>query len=180
MKISFMKFKEWCFTNILLLLVIFSIFLFSLLYHFREKIPNDKLPETFIAIAVFLGTISYNMINYKIAHEQFFRQIFTDFNKRFDLMNDALNQIRIGEKEIKYENTTKTRESIILDYLNLCSEEYLWFSKRRIDLKVWIAWRQGMDYYLKSEHFIEIFEKQKAERSSYYGLIEELEIKRTY
>ncbi len=178
MKTFWLRLKELCLTNTLLILLIFSIFISLIFCKYWGFLHEDKLPELIIATALLLGTIAYNMINYKIAHEQFFQQLFIDFNKRFDSMNENLNKIRLGIDIIeKDKNSNKTKDSIILDYLNLCSEEYLWFSKGRIDYKVWKAWREGMDYYLKNENFKEVFEKQKVERSSYYGLIEELEKK---
>ena len=40
----------------------------------------------------------------------------------------------------------------INDYFNLCAEEYYWYSKKRIDNRIWNSWKKGMDdIYNKSE-----------------------------
>ena len=65
-------------------------------------------------------------------------------------------------------------EDVIKDYLNLCSEEYLWYRKCRIDPKVWVAWEDGMFFYLADENFSDQVKQQRIEKKSYYGLFEVL------
>jgi hypothetical protein len=89
-------------------------------------------------------------------------------------MNDSLNAVR-ENKLVEYNSDLEikiTKERLIIDYLNLCAEEYLWFTKGRIDPKVWRSWENGIKFYLLNENFSEVVEKQKAERNSYYGLFD--------
>jgi hypothetical protein len=145
----------------------------------RINLPEDKETESIIGIVIIYTGVIFNLVSYKIANDQFFKSLFTEFNKRFDKMNESLNAIR--ENNFEPEKKT-TKEKVILDYLNLCAEEYLWYTKGRIDTKVWKSWKNGMEFYLLNENFYEIVEKQKAERNSYYGLFdlfkEELKIKK--
>ena len=90
-------------------------------------------------------------------------------------MNEDLSLIYNGEF-IQFARSPKTEKSVIIDYLNLCSEEYYWFKKGRIDLKVWESWKDGMKFYLTNENFKSTVEEQKQEKDSYYGLFEELKL----
>ncbi|MBK8516192.1 MAG: hypothetical protein IPL55_07840 [Saprospiraceae bacterium] len=89
-------------------------------------------------------------------------------------MNEALNAIVSGKADYIINGKEKTKEAIIIDYLNLCAEEYLWYKKGRIDTEVWSAWKAGMIYYFKQDAFKDDIEKQKVQKDSYYGLFEVL------
>jgi hypothetical protein len=86
-------------------------------------------------------------------------------------MNEDLNAI-LNKEYKKNEVKKRDEESIIIDYLNLCAEEYLWFTKGRIDIKVWKSWKKGMEHYLGHETFRAILEKQRKEKNSYYGIFD--------
>jgi len=177
-----MKIRKWSiiltqfiFAYLFLILVFVVITTFYFLLNFPKLLPQEKEFEVIIGIMVLYTGIFINLINYKIAFDQFFKSLFTEFNKRFDSMNDALNAIREGESTLTIEGKSKSKEAIILDYLNLCAEEFLWYSKGRIECNVWKSWRKGMDFYLLNSEFSEILNKAKVERESYYGLFDELE-----
>lgn len=128
--------------------------------------------ETAIFAALVSGIItSYWAVNKQwLDQDQAFKDLFREFNKRFDDMNESLNEILNGEAD------TRTQEKIIQDYLNLCSEEYLWYKKGRIDKDVWQAWKGGIDYYLKNETFRNHFKKESSHNDSYYGLFNVLKL----
>lgn len=138
------------------------------------KLPKDKETESIIGIVIIYTGVLFNLVTYKIAKDQFFKSLFIEFNTRFDQMNDSLNAVRENKLE-EYNSSLEikiTKERLIIDYLNLCAEEYLWFTKGRIDPKVWQSWENGIKFYLLNENFSEVVEKQKAERNSYYGLFD--------
>ena len=60
-----------------------------------------------------------------------FRELFTDFNRRYDKLNDAIVDIAANDSldDIKAKKTLD-------DYFNLCSEEYLFYTKGLILDKV--------------------------------------------
>lgn len=103
--------------------------------------------------------------NYRINEDQSFRDLFREFNKRFDGLNESLNEI-IGDSF-----DSRHEKRVIQDYLNLCSEEYLWKKKDRIPKKVWEAWQEGMLNYLNSPKIEAYFEKERKYDKSYYGFI---------
>lgn len=172
--INKIKKKYHCFISFVFDQLFFIIFLFTVIVLYlmlcdKIKLPKDKETESIIGIVIIYTGVLFNLVTYKISKDQFFKSLFTEFNDRFDKMNELLNAIR---KNNFIEVGSITKEKVILDYLNLCAEEYLWYTKGRIDPKVWRSWVNGMKFYLLNENFTEIVEKQKAERNSYYGLFD--------
>lgn len=106
-------------------------------------------------------------------HDKMFKELFLEFNQRFDNLNESLNAIVEG-KELP---NGKSKAAVIQDYINLCSEEYLWYKTGRIDNEVWDAWKKGIEYYYsKSEDTRKRFDMEKEESDSYYGLFDVLNL----
>jgi hypothetical protein len=109
---------------------------------------------------------------------------FTKCNRRFDEMNELLNLIDLNnskknnneilDKMIERNGNIKTVNQIILDYLDLCAEEYyLYKYSGIISRKVWEHWLNGMLYYfVKGDIFHQVILKErKLRENSYYGFI---------
>jgi hypothetical protein len=67
---------------------------------------------------------------------------------------------------------------LIIDYFNLCSEEFLWFKRGRIPNDVWNAWKNGILVNLEIVQVKMLFEEEVNSNSksiSYYGLAKELD-----
>ena len=79
-------------------------------------------------------------------------------------MNDRLVKI-VSSPEPPDENIRQA----IVDYINLCAEEYLWFSEGYIHREVWRSWCVGMLWYLDREPFRTVWGEESA-TNSYYGL----------
>jgi hypothetical protein len=97
--------------------------------------------------------------------EVFFRQ-FEQFNRRYDSMNEML--ARIVDKCGTQESIDKEDEPPLVDYFNLCAEEYLFWKGGYIDKRVWDAWRNGMRFYAEVPAIREFWLKELTSRS-YYG-----------
>jgi hypothetical protein len=39
---------------------------------------------------------------------------------------------------------TPNQRNLVIDYFNLCAEEFLWYKKNRIPNDVWSAWKSGI------------------------------------
>ena len=173
MKYKFQKLRyciiNMVFEQLLLLLIILTIIFLWLFLNSWIELPAGKEVESILGIVIIYTGVIFNVVTYKIARDQFFKSLFIEFNSRFDQMNDSLNEIRENKLTKK-----KKKKRIILDYLNLCAEEYLWFTKGRIEPIVWQSWENGMRFYLLNENFSKIVEKQKEEKSSYYNLFDML------
>ncbi len=63
----------------------------------------------------------------------------------------------------------------VVEYLNLCAEEYLWYKKGRIDAKVWEAWWAGMLEKFEDPSACRIAKQEMNSASdSYYGFLHAL------
>lgn len=131
-----------------------------------------KLGEKVEIIGACLATtisISVGLRTYKIEDDKMFKDLFESFNKKYDeKFNESLNEID--------DKTENIDDKLIIDYLNFCSEEYLWFRKKRIPYKVWTAWREGILFHLRKKPIKTILDKEKKQRDSYYGLFDNLGI----
>lgn len=138
-----MKKKKWQ-------LIISFIIVFGIGYAIDYYLCIEEsvlIPLTGALITLFVG-----LFNFEIANDKLFKELFQEFNNKYDSkFNNRLNQI-IDNKEF---DEIKDKP-LIVDYLNFCAEEYLWHSKGRIEPKVWKNWKNGMDYFMKNEHFRKI------------------------
>ena len=120
-------------------------------------------------------SLSLGVRQYKTENDKIFKQLFTEFNTKYDLkFNDKLDEIvEKSENNENYELSSEN-EKLIVDYLNFCAEEYLWKTKDRIPETVWNSWKNGMDYYLKKPIINKVILKEKEQKNSYYGFFEKL------
>jgi len=122
-------------------------------------------------ITSYLGWLKYWMDT-----DNFFLNLFISFNKRFDDLNEDLNLIMKGEEVNERNGKRRTKEQVVQDYLNLCSEEYYWHTKGRIPTEVRTPWKGGIDYYLQSEFIKAYFLEESQYNETYYKLFDELNI----
>lgn len=118
----------------------------------------------FPAIAVAAG-LTYFLYNQHLQQTRLFIELFREFNKKYDSLNDKLNQIAKNKDSILQ---STENQQILFDYFNLCSEEYLYFKTGFIDPEVWLSWKKGMRYYSKIPHIRKIWEIELLS-GSYYG-----------
>lgn len=95
-----------------------------------------------------------------------FRELFREFNARYDALNEKLNRIKNhanGQNDLDHDD-----KDVLCDYFNLCAEEHIFNSAGCIDQRVWDAWRKGMQYFAQNAA-IRQFWKEELEQGSYYG-----------
>ena len=115
--------------------------------------------------AVIAGTLGfcYFVQQQKLAETSLFHQIFTSFNARYDQLNGPLAAL-LSERDL----TTEQR-SLIVDYFNLCAEEYLFYQQGYIPWQVWRSWCRGMAWHLKRHPFKDVW-NEEMRSESFYGL----------
>jgi hypothetical protein len=97
--------------------------------------------NTLLGLLVSIGTIYYGSLKLRMENDSFFKDLFHSFNDRYDKeMNDLINELRTDQNKV----LNITEKNKIIDYFNLCAEEFLWKSKQRIPNDVWKAWRAGI------------------------------------
>lgn len=114
-------------------------------------------------IAAALG-FCYFAQQQKLAEISLFKELFTEFNQRYDNLNGPLREIANSDK-VPDEAARRT----IINYLNLCSEEYLFFKEGYIHRDVWRSWCAGMLWYFERKPFQSVWEDEER-TDSYYGL----------
>lgn len=114
--------------------------------------------------SVIAGTLGfcYFVQQQKLAETTLFHQLFTSFNVRYDQLNDSL--IVLPENEISQE-----QRILIVNYFNLCAEEYLFYQQGYIPRVVWRSWCRGMVWYLDKRPFRDVW-NEEIQTDSFYGL----------
>ncbi len=93
-----------------------------------------------------------------------FNEAYTsDINDLFHSLEYNLNNLT----QLNFE-----QKNIIIDYMNLSAEEFLWFRRGLIPPVVWKSWKNGINYNLGLTGAKEVVldEMKKSSRGSYYGL----------
>jgi c-di-AMP phosphodiesterase-like protein len=114
-------------------------------------------------IGIILSIIYFSQ-KQKLDEIKLFKELFHDFNERYDSLNGKLFKLKNSTSEI-----TTDENEVLDDYFNLCSEEYLFFKEGRILQEVWGSWCRGMIEHLKNEK-IESYWNLAQKENSYYGL----------
>lgn len=123
--------------------------------------------ELTIYLTLMGGLISffYFIQKHQLDELNLFKELFTEFNIRYDRMNENLNEL-VSRKPNKLEDKDK---DLLNNYFNLCSEEYLYYKKGYIYEEVWKAWRNGMQSFFNIE-VIKKYWLDEEKSNSYYGL----------
>ena len=124
---------------------------------------RQGLIATVIATA---GGFAYFAQQQKLAEMRLFKDLFTEFNRRYDDLNDHL--ARISGRLKKGEQLEEADELKVTEYFNLCAEEYLFQSEGYIHDEAWRTWCNGMwDHF---HNFRDLWERERAQcPNSYYG-----------
>lgn len=126
------------------------------------------MKEQVVTIATVVGallSVAYFLQKQKLEELRVFREIFKECNSRYDRMNEAL--AAIGRKTSA--ELTGEERSKVVDYLNLCGEEYLYFKRGYVEPSVWQAWNNGMKAVASAPSIRDVWEAEK-QTGSYYDL----------
>lgn len=128
-------------------------------------------PTYFLGIVAIIVTLVYNYHSKKMENDRMMKELFKEFNSRYDKINHSLYKIEKKCKILKDLESHPKLESKLNDFFNLCAEEYFWYKKGRIDKSIWSAWSDGMnDWYNGVEIIKEAWEAEIEKRGckSYY------------
>ena len=135
----------------------------------------DHKAEITLAIIAAGFSLALGLRQSRVENDRIFKELFTMFNEKYDVkFNDTLNNIALNLHNERPYSLSEGEKKLIIDYLNLCAEEYLWYTKHRIDEKVWTAWELGMNYFINLTPIKEVAMKEQEVSGSYYGLFEKL------
>ena len=111
-----------------------------------------------LGLSVLGSTIIFNRSQSKIEKHRLQKELFGEFNKRYELLNDYLEKITKYDslKSLEDKNPKKylVLRNKLNDYFNLCAEEYYWYKKGRIDDNLWKSWEVGMNSWYNNHRII--------------------------
>jgi hypothetical protein len=113
----------WFKYYVLIVLVLIGFLTAYIIMNFK-----DPLPSIATLSGVALTTI-YFVQKQKLEEIKLFKELFTEFNARYECLNDKLTDI----KDDKIDDSRLTNK-ILEDYFNFCSEEYLFYKEGRIHI----------------------------------------------
>lgn len=158
MKIKRLLFQYYVFLLFLVFLGLIAIFV----------VDSRARDNPYLSIAAFGGLVSaYFLIQKQQLDElNLFKNLFTNFNGRYDKLHETLNEIAQGD-----EGTPLTTDQInaLNTYFNLCGEEYLYYILGYIYPNVWRAWGNGMKSFLQHKRIRDKWLEEELS-DSYYGL----------
>lgn len=132
---------------------------------------KNQQPEILTAILAVGISLSIGYKQLQIENDKMFKELFIKFTSTYDeKYNNTLNEIEDKYKSNNLYELEKNEKSLLIDYLNFCAEEYLWYTKNRIDEDVWKSWRNGMLYFFNIPPINSFVLKEKGQADSYYGL----------
>jgi hypothetical protein len=127
--------------------------------------------DIFIGLIASIATLYLGIIKYKIESDKFSLELFKSFNDRY---NDELNDIFNSSEVDEIKKLSEKERLTVIDYINLCAEEYYWYKKDRISDKVWKAWSIGIKKNLYKKNIQEIYADEiEKYRGSFYELEKE-------
>lgn len=103
--------------------------------------------------------------------DRFEKELFDSFNSRYSELNQHLLSSYTHEF---LEDCSAAEANAIIDYANICSEEYYWFRRKRISKTIWISWHEGMKYHYKHHKvFGKYWDKEMNDNKASYYMSEE-------
>jgi hypothetical protein len=116
------------------------------------------------AIGIIAGLV-YFLYRQHLDETKLFKQLFTEFNARYDRLNDDLNRIL----ESTDDGALSTSEKhCLFSYFNLCAEESVFYNAGYIDQYVWDAWNRGMKEFFRNRRIKSLWDEE-CRADSYYG-----------
>lgn len=119
-----------------------------------------------LALVLASGGFIHFLYARHLEETRLFRDLFREFNVRYDALNDSLNEIAMRDDTIALSDD---EIRLLYDYFNLCAEEYYYYKVGYIPEEVWRSWRIGIKNYLDCPN-VYLLMSEELKTESYYGL----------
>lgn len=125
---------------------------------------SDAEAQASVFLAFASGSLAYYYFvqQQKLERIRLFKDLFEAFNSRYAQFNAELE--RISQSGLKEGDRDK-----LIDYFNLCAEEYLYFKENFIPPIVWKSWCLGIIHWLKHQE-IRVVWNEEVKTESHYGM----------
>jgi hypothetical protein len=155
-----MRIKHFIFDNHLFILILLLILAICM-----KIVLNLDTMKLFVPIIGGLLSLLYFVQKQQLAELLVFKDLFDDFNCKYDTLNGDLLSIINDTKKVLGDNEKET----LISYFNLCGEEYFYYKKGYIYPQVWDSWFKGMSIYYANDK-IRVFWNEELDTNSYYGI----------
>lgn len=146
------------------LFAVFAIFSVGIAFlAFQESEKRWQMALTFVGASAAFVHFLYSQ---HIEETRTFKELFTEFNRRYDSLNDVLNEI-VG-RPAPFELSARDKRKLY-DYFNLCAEEFYFYRTGYIPKEVWDSWRSGIRIFIQSPAILDLLGSEM-KTGSYYGL----------
>ena len=128
------------------------------------------LATLLLGLLLWFSTKAYNKNQTDLAYDKLEKDLFAEFNSRYDALNEYLEKITAFgtlkelEKNINHDNGNSILRYKLNDYFNLCAEEYYWYCKKLISERIWLSWHTGMNSWYQNHSIIREAWKQEVEK----------------
>jgi hypothetical protein len=122
-------------------------------------------PEVLFSSIGIVTTFAYFLYRQHLDEAKLFKDLFIEFNARYEKLNDGLNTILAGPEHGEF---SESERELIFSYFNLCAEGYFFYKAGYIDHSVWQAWRRGMDVFFAHLRIRDLWDAD-CKADSYYG-----------
>ena len=122
-------------------------------------------PELLLSGIGAVTGFTYFLYRQHLDETKLFKELFVEFNARYDKLNDDLNTILFGPREGDLSNTER---ELLFSYFNLCAEEYFFYEAGYLDDHVWKSWHRGMDVFFGHPRIRGLWDRD-CKADSYYG-----------
>jgi len=127
--------------------------------------PAVRQPGLLVSAIGGVAAFTYFLYRQHLDEAKLFKELFAEFNARYDALNDDLNTILFGPPE---GTLSPDEREHLFSYFNLCAEEYFFYKAGYIDQCVWESWYRGMKVFFKHPRIQALWE-QDCKADSYYG-----------
>jgi len=124
---------------------------------------DRQRPELLLSGIGIVAGLAYFLYRQHLDETKLFKELFIEFNHRYEEMHDAVSQILCGPTDGEL---SEEERQVAFKYFNLCAEEYLFYTTGYVDRRVWQTWCRAMQLFLEHPRVYPLWEKEK--RNDYY------------
>ena len=165
----YLRFKFCLFRRSVLILGVVLLIAILLIVAWLIAVWWSKLgvDQNYLPVVGLLLGFCYFLQKQQLEETRLMKELITDFNGRYDTMNEELQSILKMGQVSPAPKLKPCEEKKVVDYFNLCAEEYLFYDLGYVEPRVWKAWKKGMKAYAKDPRIMELWKEEKR-LGSYY------------
>lgn len=129
------------------------------------RLTAGHRPELLLSGIAAITGFTYFLYRQHLDETKLFKELFVEFNARYEKLNDGLNAILFGLRD---DDLSDAERELLFNYFNLCAEEYFFYKAGYIDQDVWRSWHRGMDVFFKHPRIRGLWDRD-CKADFYYG-----------